>query len=368
MQQFLSRLFSTTGGRIGVGAVLALIITAIAVLSTGGGGDDTEVVAPSTPTAEPTAEPTATPEPEATPEPTPTPEPETLSPLNGLPVTDEVASQRVLGVKIDNAAEARPQSGIEAADVMVEIWVEGITRFLALWQEADTDFVGPIRSMRPTDFAILNAMEATFVNSGGQGFVQAIGNASNVEYFQEPPGSFRISGRFAPHNLYGDTEALRELDSRGPSYDEALEPLWNFDDMPADAADVTTITTNWPQGYVVSWEWNGEAWERFTLGAPHEWVSQDGATREQVTADTLVMLEMSIQSVGGGSGSAVPESVTTGSGTAWVFADGKVQEGTWAREVDTEWFTLTTADGEEMAVPPGRQWLILPQPGGVVVE
>jgi hypothetical protein len=366
MQQFLSRLFSTTGGRIGVGAVLAVIITSIAVLSTGGGGGDTETATEPTPTAEPTVEPTA--EPTATPEPTPTPEPETLSPLNGLPVRGQVPTRRVLGVKIDNAAEARPQSGIEAADVVVEIWVEGITRFLSLWQRADTDYVGPIRSMRPTDFHILNSMEATFVNSGGQGFVQAIGNASNVEYFQEPAGSFRVSGRFAPHNLYGDTEALRELDTRGARYDEALEPLWNFDEMPTDAVDVTTITTNWPQGYVVSWEWNGEAWDRFTLGAPHEWITQDGATREQVTTDTLVMLEMELQTAGGGSGTPVPESVTTGSGTAWVFADGKVHEGTWAREADTEWFTLTTADGEEMAVPPGRQWLILPPPGGVVFE
>ena len=60
MQRFLNRLVSTTGGRIGIGAVLALIITAIAVLSTGGGGTDEATVEP-TPTAEPTATPTADP-------------------------------------------------------------------------------------------------------------------------------------------------------------------------------------------------------------------------------------------------------------------------------------------------------------------
>ncbi len=152
-----------------------------------------------------------------------------------------------------------------------------------------------------------------------------------------------------------------------PRYDEALEPLWNFGPMPADAPPATEITTNWPGGYVVSWSWNGEEYERSTAGAPHEWIAQDGTTG-RVTTDTLVMLEMSIQTVGGGSGSAVPESVTTGSGTAWVFADGQVQEGTWARDVDTEWFTLTAADGSEMTVPPGRQWLVLPQPGGVVAS
>ena len=354
-------------------ALTALFLAALIVASCGGSSDDdataTEEDQEAGPTATPVEEATATPPPEPTstpaptPTPTPTPTPGPVSPLNGMPVPEE-STARLLTVKIDNHANARPQSGIQNADMMVEIWVEGITRFLSVWQYNDAEFLGPIRSMRPTDFAIQNSWFSSFVNSGGQGWVQAIGNASNTQWFAEPRGSFRISSRFAPHNLYGDTTAFRGLNGRG-DYEAPLEPFWNFGEMPADAADATAIATNWRSGYVVNWTWNGQVYERSTWDSPHNYLDENNEA-QRITADTLVMLEMGLYTASGGSGSSVPASDTVGSGTAWVFADGKMQQGTWARESTSEWFTLTAADGSEMPVPPGRLWLVLPITGGVV--
>ena len=370
MLSLLARPFQTLWGRVALGAGAVLIIVLAVVLS--GGGDDESndgtVAADVTPTALPEPTPTAPPEPTptATPVPTPTatPTPGPVSPLNGTPV-DELSTNRLLTVKIDNHQNARPQSGIQHADMMIEIWVEGITRFLSVWHDSDAEFLGPIRSMRPTDFAIQNSWESTFVNSGGQGWVQAIGNASTARWFAEPGGSFRIGSRSAPHNLYGDTTAFRTLDGRGP-YETPIDPLWNFGDLAADAADATAITTNWRAGYVVNWAWNGEAYERSTWDTPHNYLDEDGE-QQRITAETLVMLEMSIfSSSGGGAGSSVPVSETVGTGTAWVFANGKYQQGTWARDSQLEWFTLTAEDGSEMSVPPGNLWLVLATIGGVV--
>lgn len=346
-------------------AVLALVLAAC------GGGDAETAEDEPTPsevalvdetpeaTAEPTEEPTATPEPEPATGPP--------SPLTGLPAPEGSDLTRVLTVKIDNHPNARPQSGIGDADLMIEIYVEGITRFLSVWQASDSSNLGPIRSMRPTDFAIQNAWESTFVNSGGQGWVQAIGNNSNVAWFQEPSGSFRVSNRAAPHNLYGDTTAFRLLDSRG-AYDEPLAPLWNFGDLSADAAEASDIVTSFPQAYQTSWSWNGEEYEKSTEGTPHVYLDADGES-QQVTADTLVMLEMSISTQSGGANTTpVPVSNTVGEGVAWVFADGRMVKGTWSRSADSEWFTLTADDGSEMSVPAGRQWLILPPPGGVTTN
>ena len=78
------------------------------------------------------------------------------------------------------------------------------------------------------------------------------------------------------------------------------------------------------------------------------------------------MLEMDVFSACSGSGSCVPASVTTGTGTAWVFADGLMVTGTWSRETENDWFVLTAEDGTELPVPPGQLWLILPVTGGVV--
>jgi hypothetical protein len=312
----------------GLGRVVALLLTLALVTAACGGGDDAETLETPSPSAEATA--TAAPEaPTATAVPSPTPvpdfDPDALrSPLNGS-VIDEPSTTRLLAVKIDNHANARPQSGIQHADMMVEIWVEGITRFLSVWQDSDAEVLGPIRSMRPTDFSIQNSWSSYFVNSGGQGWVQAIGNASNVDFYVEPAGSYRVNWRSAPHNVYGSTEAFRALNRRG-DYDEPLAPLWTFGLMPDDAGDASDIANQWPGNYTTAWHWNGTEYERDTVGAPHMYFDDDGEA-QRVTADTLVMFEMPISSQSGGAGtSAVPVTNTVGSGPAWVFANGRVEQ------------------------------------------
>ncbi len=344
---------------------LSLLVVILALVAACGGGGDEEVEAEEpTATAAPTAtpEPSPTPEPTATPSPTPTPSP--VSPLNGTPV-DAPSTTRILGVKIDNHPNARPQSGIEQAELMVEIQVEGITRFLALFQDNESEFVGPIRSMRPTDFAVQNPFQGTFVNSGGQAWVAGVGNATDVAFFTEPAGTFRSSDRFAPHNLYGDTTAFRSLDTRG-DYDQPLEPLWAFGDMPADAEAANQIVTIWDQGFNVTWDWNGTAYERSTEGAAHYYRDTEGVD-QRITADTIVMLEADQYTAGQGARS-VPATETTGSGVAWVFSGGTMTKGTWERATDADWFVLTGDDGSEMAVPAGDLWLIFPHTGRVTVQ
>ena len=370
MSSALTRPFKTLWGRATlVVTAVAIVLLSILLSSTGNESTDTTSITTSvTPKTGPQPSSTATPEPSPTtaPAPTPTTVPSTgpVSPFNGTPV-EELSTKRILTVKIDNHQNARPQSGIQHADMMVEIWVEGITRFLSVWLDSDAEFLGPIRSMRPTDFAIQSSWESTFVNSGGQRWIQDIGNASTSRWFAEPPGSFRIGSRSAPHNLYGDTTAFRYLDQRGP-YEEPIDPLWDFGELPDDANYADTITTNWQSDYVVSWTWNGEAYERSTRGEPHYYLDDEGQSN-QITAETLVMLEMNItSSSGGGAGSAVPISETVGTGVAWVFANGKYQQGTWARDSQLEWFRLTGSNGSEMAVPAGKLWLILATVDGVI--
>ena len=59
-----------------------------------------------------------------------------VAPLTGLPDPDGAAQTRpVLSVKVENTPQARPQSGLDAADVVWDEVVEGqITRLLAMFQ------------------------------------------------------------------------------------------------------------------------------------------------------------------------------------------------------------------------------------------
>jgi len=323
-----------------------------------------------TPTSEP--EPTVTTTP-STPGPTPTPTPVLSqfeqderngiirSPLNGTSVSEESLTRRILGVKIDNHLEARPQSGFEKADLIFEIWVEGLTRYLTFFQASDVNYLGPIRSMRPTDIALQNPWGTSFVNSGGQDWVYELAWSSSVRYFLEPEGSFRTNDRYPPHNLYGDTVALRALDDRG-DYEEPLEPFWNFGEMPEDAQEATQVTMTYPYEFSSSWYWNPvlDQYDKSTTGNPHYYLDTDG-NAQRVSAETLIILEMDVYMTcyGCASGSVVPVTMTTGSGPAWVVAEGRAISGTWSRDTDSEWFTLSDGDGNELVVPPGRIWVTL---------
>ena len=56
------------------------------------------------------------------------------SPVNGLPMPSNANNSIVIGIKNDNNVRARPQSGPESADAVVEVLVEGgMTRFINIF-------------------------------------------------------------------------------------------------------------------------------------------------------------------------------------------------------------------------------------------
>lgn len=341
----------------------------LAACGNGAEGDTTTTTTTTTPASTTTSE-GATTTSEATT--TTSDDPRPRSPINGLPVDEaDLLERRVVAVKIDNHPRARPQSGIQESDGMMEIRVEGgLTRFIALFHHSDSEFVGPIRSARPADAAVIRPLEAALAISGGQAWVRAGINALGVEYLSDPrPGMFRVSGRNAPHNLYGNTLELRDVaDDRGIPDDPPPTSLWEFGPLPESAAPATETEIVFSDGIRVTWTWDGMAYQRELNGEPSEWRDADG-NQEQISADVLVVIVgdyFTASPPGGQSGSSVPATDTVGSGRALVFAGGEVAEGTWERDAADAPFTLTTTDGEPLLVPPGHPWVsIVPDVGSV---
>ncbi len=284
-----------------------------------------------------------------------------VSPLDGLPVDDPLLlDRRVIAVKIDNHWNARPQSGIQEADAVYELLVEaGLTRFIALFHDGDSAYLGPMRSGRPTDPTLLKPLGATFTISGAQDWVISRIVSAGVSLIGEVrPATFRVATRFAPHNLYVDTAALREYaDERGYA-DEAPGDLFAWGSWEMNLGEpATTIGFDWSPGLQVRWDWTGENYERYTGGEPHEWVSIDGET-SHITTDTLVVLFATRYTASpSGAGKSVPAMDTVGTGRALVFSGGEVRDGTWTRASIEEPFTLTSGDGSVLTVPPGKPWI-----------
>jgi len=285
------------------------------------------------------------------------------SPLNGLSANDLNLDRRAIAVKIDNHPQARPQSGVMDADAVVELLVEGgFTRFMAIFHDNDTDYLGPVRSLRPTDSTIAAAIGAPLVISGGQNWIQNLTASRGIGLIGENTSAlFRISSRKAPHNLYGDTTKMRAVaDARGYSNDPP-GTLYRVDTWTLPDETATTITLDWADGDVVTWTYDEatRTYLRQTNGKKHNNVDRQGNVT-QMHADVLVVLtgsETVAYPPTGVSGSGVPETNTLGTGAAYVFARGRVWQGTWKRNAIGDPFTLLNADGSEAAVPAGFPWI-----------
>lgn len=347
---------------------LLVALALIAAACSGGGEAETTTSTTTIPTTT-TAETTTTTRPTTT----TTVDDRPRSPINGLPVDDaEILERRVMAIKIDNHWNARPQSGILEADAIFEIRVEGgLTRFMAVFHSSDAEYLGPIRSGRPSDATLIRPFEAVLVISGGQPWIRSGISGLGVNYIGDVrPGMFRVSERFAPHNLYGNTIELRGVaDDRGLADDPPPVSLWEFGELPeGDREEATAIRFTFSDTTTTEWVWDGTEYLRNIDGEQSNWVTPEGET-EQITSELLIAIvgdQYVASPPSGSSGSSVPATSTIGEGPFYIFSGGEIIEGTWAREDASEPFTLTDPDGEELLVPAGKPWIsVVPDNGNI---
>lgn len=284
-------------------------------------------------------------------------------PLTGLPITDQAAASRpAMVVKIDNNSRARPQSGLNAADIVFEEIVEAQTRFAAVFHSQGSDPVGPIRSGRTQDIDLLGSFNRPlFVWSGGNHNVtQAIEDSDLVDLSAQHNevysggGFYRNSERDSPHNLYAQTSMLWTL---APA--DAAAPPQQFQYLLAGEAAVGEAAAGVDlvmDGLDVGWRYDAATgrYLRTTEGEPH----LDAATGQISSANVIVMVVV-YDPKPGGIGS--PEAQTIGSGEVFVFTGGVLVRGTWTRADRLSPIVLTDANGQPIRLTPGNTWVELPE-------
>ena len=297
--------------------------------------------------------------------------PLTPSPLTGLGVTDpESLNRRTMAVKVDNHWDARPQVGIGEAEAVFELLVEsGITRFIALFHSVDSTYVGPVRSVRPTDPHLLRHLNTTVLASGGQDWIINTFPRNGVGVIGEiGVGGYREESRQAPHNYFVNTAEFR------PTADQRLypntppPPLFEIGDLPVSGVPggVSTVTMEWAPTNTVIWRWNGSTYERHLEDGPHTWTHVEGG-EEVITADVLVVIFSRLfYTTPPQGGVTLPTMETTGEGRALVFAEGQVVNGRWERADTAQPFSFMLADGSPITVPAGRPWISLFPDGRLV--
>lgn len=291
------------------------------------------------------------------------------SPFTGLPQDADVLARPALIVKIENSPRARPQTGLDAADVVIEELVEGgITRFVAVFHATLPESAGPVRSARPVDVDLLGGFGASgFAYSGARAEVEELlATVPSVRVTEGAPGFFRATGRDAPHNLYLRTaETLEAVVARGA---RPLRDLgWVFDaDVPADALSCPTdatacgdpgasVTVVMSPSFRTGWTYDERAglYRRDQNGEPSE-VTGGG----RIGAANVVIL--ATRHYVGISGYDETDATTDGA-PALVLRDGRRYAATWRKPTASDPLLLLTPEGDPFPLRPGPTWLHLPR-------
>ncbi|MDR1953887.1 MAG: DUF3048 domain-containing protein, partial [Clostridiales Family XIII bacterium] len=103
-------------------------------------------------------------------------------PYTGMETTDAaIVGNRPLSVKIENSSAARPQKGLNAADIIYETMVEGgETRLNCIFQSSIPDEVGPVRSARHSDLWIVPQYQSLFFYSGAN--TEVLGKLRKIDF------------------------------------------------------------------------------------------------------------------------------------------------------------------------------------------
>ena len=287
-------------------------------------------------------------------------------PLTGVAAT-EVSTRPALAIKVENSPEARPQTGLEQADVVWEQVVEGgISRFVAVYQSQVPAEVGPIRSVRPMDPAIAAPLHGLIAFSGGQqGFVQALKNAGlqTISMDAGAGGFYRKKGVGpAPHNVYGTPQTFWDQadgnHSAAPPAQFVIAKTPDKSSAVVSGGPSSTVAVQLSGGSRPTWTWDGGTgtWLRAEGSAPA--MLRSGA---RITATNVVTLRVRLVNSGttDPAGNPVPETVIEGSGDATVSSGGKTVTGTWSKGGTDAVLTLAAADGSVLTLAPGSTWVEL---------
>ncbi len=271
-----------------------------------------------------------------------------------------------LAVKIDNTAKSHPHIGVAQADIVYVEPVEGgLTRLLAVFSSAQPKEVGPVRSARESDLAILgNYGPVAFAYSGASSYTSRLlekGEQVNLSYAASSQGFRREKSRPAPYNVIGDPKALlaRAKGSVAPQ-----DPGFEFGPAPAGGTAGTSVAVRWPAARVsFTWDAGRKEYLLTTDGKP----DVDPQGKQHGAATVVVQVVTTTASKNKDvTGAATPVVQLTGTGKATVLRGGKAWQGTWSRDSLTAPTSFTGSGGALTMDPAGTVWVLLVAPGQAV--
>lgn len=281
-------------------------------------------------------------------------------PLTGIS-TKEETDGRAVAVMVNNHPKARPQSGLDKADIVYEMLAEGnVTRFLAIFQSEKPETIGPVRSAREYYIELAKGYDSLFIAHGysntakdllDRGFIDHI---NGIQY----DGSLfkRSSTRVAPHNSYITYEnILKGAEKLDYSMEKAPEPLKFLTKEEAaklegPSGNRVTVSYYSDSAFSATYEYDADAskYKRFSNGAQ----TIDHESGAPVLVDNIFIVEANHQIIDSGAG--LRRINLTSGGKAYLLQKGFIREVEWKNENGR---IVPVINGAVTGFVPGKTWV-----------
>jgi hypothetical protein len=270
-------------------------------------------------------------------------------------------------VQVDNYSDDLPQSGLNKADVFYEYVTEGgISRFtLLFFKNIDAKLqVGPVRSARNVSVLLAKLYGGFLVYSGASAYVQNELDNGAFPFYDEDSaqgGLFRISSRYAPHNLYTDGSGLAQLAKKAALPNVGYQLWGRAPSAPANGVAMGSFTVNISDFEQPTYTWHPEL-KGYTRSESDTGAFVDGPGGGPVVVPTVVVQQVSVTTntadVEDVSGAFGVDHDIQSSGTAQIFIYGKEYDANWTQpQSGPPQFSL--ADGSPAPLAPGEVWICL---------
>lgn len=296
------------------------------------------------------------------------PDAQAFAPFTGIAEGGPFTSRPVMAI-INNHPEARPQTGLNEADIVFEFIAEyNITRFVALYQSTFPTEIGPIRSARDYFVDLAVAYDAFFVAHGYSPEAYTMLQSGTVDHINgiKYDGALfqRSTDRVAPHNSYISYENIvLGMEMTNASMDYRTKAPYTFNRSGgsgkiSEQASMLEVMYGQNPDFTSAFTFDQttQRYKRSSGGIP----TIDKETLQQVEVANVLVFEadhITIDSKG-------RQSIDLESGgKALLFQSGGVREIEW---ISKGGMLVPVASGQTVELVPGKTWIhIIPTDPGI---
>ena len=286
-------------------------------------------------------------------------DPKVPSPISGILTEEKNIERRPIAVMLDNQSKARPQAGLDQAEVIYEILTEGwITRYMAIFLINEPELIGPVRSARP--YFIDKAMEfdALYVHDGGS--PQSLADISDFKIADISAQSrdkrifWRENHKPRPHNEYTSASAIRMAAAESRYRERGEFEHWKFNkkDLPIQGSALSHLEIPYHQTYVPSFRYAQEKnlYYRYINDSPHV----DEVSQEHLFAKNIIIQYAETKII---DSEGRREIRLVGKGEGLFISGGEMKPIQWEKENRRALTRFYDINGKEISLNPGITWI-----------